>query len=155
MSETAHITRRISQAEADQICARHDRLWSSKPGGARAVFAWTDLSGVDLTGRNLCDADFSRALQLAAGEHGAREIGVAEIASGEVDARQVGPGENGAGAAGLGAPQPVMARADLVGLGLGDPADDVAGFGHGFRSGCLCGAERGEQDGYPTLGAQD
>ena len=62
MSEASHITRRINQAEADAICARHDRLWTSKPGGARAVFAWTDLSGLDLTGRNLCDADFSGAV---------------------------------------------------------------------------------------------
>src|SRR3569623_645599 len=62
MSEANHIARRITQAEADQICARHDRLWNSKPGGARAVFAWTDLSGLDLSGRNLCDADFSGAV---------------------------------------------------------------------------------------------
>ena len=72
MSETAHITRRISQAEADQICARHDRLWSSKPGGARAVFAWSDLSGVDLSGRNLCDADFSGAVLAGCKLRGAR-----------------------------------------------------------------------------------
>jgi uncharacterized protein YjbI with pentapeptide repeats len=62
MSEATHTTRRITQAEADQICARHDRLWTSKPGGARAVFAWMDLSGLDLAGRNLCDADFSGAV---------------------------------------------------------------------------------------------
>jgi uncharacterized protein YjbI with pentapeptide repeats len=62
MSEASHIVRRISQAQADQICARHDRLWSSKPGGACAVFAWSDLSGLDLAGRNLCDADFSGAV---------------------------------------------------------------------------------------------
>ncbi len=62
MSESAHIVRRINQAEAEKICAKHDRLWTSKPGGARAVFAWMDLSGVDLSGKNLCDADFSGAV---------------------------------------------------------------------------------------------
>src|SRR3569623_2041170 len=72
MSEASHITRRISQAEADRICARHDRLWSSKPGGARAVFAWTDLSGLDLSNRNLCDADFSGAVLANCNLHGAR-----------------------------------------------------------------------------------
>src|ERR1700759_1574202 len=72
MSETAHIVRRITQAEADQICARHDRLWSPKPGGARAVFAWADLSGLDLTGRNLCDADFSGAVLAGCKLQGAR-----------------------------------------------------------------------------------
>ena len=45
--------RRIDQTELDAICARHDRLWQAKPGGARAVFAWMDLSGLSLAGRNL------------------------------------------------------------------------------------------------------
>src|SRR3954447_20400674 len=72
MSEPSHIVRRISQAEADKICARHDRLWTSKPGGARAVFAWTDLSGLDLSGRNLCDADFSGAVLAGCLMQGAR-----------------------------------------------------------------------------------
>src|SRR3979490_709244 len=72
MSEAAHITRRVNQAEVDRICARHDRLWTSKPGGARAVFAWADLSGLDLTGRNLCDADFSGAVLAGCLLRGAR-----------------------------------------------------------------------------------
>ncbi|HET6971478.1 MAG TPA: pentapeptide repeat-containing protein, partial [Phenylobacterium sp.] len=50
---------RLTQAEVDAVCARHDRLWTSKPGGARAVFTFKDLSGADLRGRNLCDADFT------------------------------------------------------------------------------------------------
>jgi uncharacterized protein YjbI with pentapeptide repeats len=54
--------RRLSQAEADAICVRHDRLWSSRMGGARAVFTWKDLSGLDLSHRNLCDADFTGAI---------------------------------------------------------------------------------------------
>jgi uncharacterized protein YjbI with pentapeptide repeats len=53
---------RLTQAEVDAICAKHDRLWSSKPGGARAVFAWKDLSGLDLRGKNICDADFTGAV---------------------------------------------------------------------------------------------
>src|SRR5258708_11215895 len=72
MSENPQIARRISQSEADKICARHDRLWTSKPGGARAVFAWMDLSGLDLSGRNLCDADFSGAVLAGAKLRGAR-----------------------------------------------------------------------------------
>jgi uncharacterized protein YjbI with pentapeptide repeats len=54
--------RRLTQAEVDAICVRHDRLWSSRMGGARAVFTWKDLSGLDLSGRNLCDADFTGAV---------------------------------------------------------------------------------------------
>ncbi len=57
-----HEIRRLSQAEADAICARHERLWKAQPGGARAVFAWCDLSGLTLKGRNLSDADFSAAI---------------------------------------------------------------------------------------------
>ncbi|HQN52194.1 MAG TPA: pentapeptide repeat-containing protein, partial [Phenylobacterium sp.] len=61
---TTNITelRRIEQPELDAMCVRHDRLWSAKPGGARAVFAWMDLSGLDLRGKNLCDADFTGAI---------------------------------------------------------------------------------------------
>ncbi len=53
--------RRLTQSEVDAICARHDRLWQARPGGARAVFAWMDLSGLTLRGRHLADADFSAA----------------------------------------------------------------------------------------------
>src|ERR1700761_3306865 len=54
--------KRLTQQEVDLICAKHDRLWASKPGGARAVFSWADLSGLDLSGRNLSDADFTGAI---------------------------------------------------------------------------------------------
>lgn len=54
--------RRLTQQEADLICARHDRLWAAKPGGARAVFSWCDLTGLDLSGRNLSDADLTGAI---------------------------------------------------------------------------------------------
>ncbi|HMP62580.1 MAG TPA: pentapeptide repeat-containing protein, partial [Phenylobacterium sp.] len=53
--------RRLTQGEVDAVCAKHDRLWTSRPGGARAVFAWKDLTGLDLRGRNLADADFTGA----------------------------------------------------------------------------------------------
>ena len=55
------VRKRLSQAELDVICARHDRLFQARPGGARAVFAWMDLSGLSLRGRNLSDADFAAA----------------------------------------------------------------------------------------------
>src|SRR4029453_9734119 len=53
---------RLSQADVDAICLKHDRLWSAKPGGARAGFAFKALTGVDLRGRNLCDPDFTGAI---------------------------------------------------------------------------------------------
>ncbi len=53
--------RRLTQTEVDLICARHDRLFRCKSGGARAVFAWCDLSGLSLRGRHLADADFTGA----------------------------------------------------------------------------------------------
>ncbi len=53
---------RMSQAQVDAICAKHERFWAAKPGGARAVFAWCDLSGLSFRGRNLVDADFTAAI---------------------------------------------------------------------------------------------
>lgn len=61
LSDEDIIRRKLSQVELNAICIKHDRLWQAKPGGARAVFAWMDLSGLDLRGRNLSDADFSAA----------------------------------------------------------------------------------------------
>ena len=55
------VRKRLTQAELDAICARHDRLFQARPGGARAVFAWMDQSGLCLKGRNLADADFAAA----------------------------------------------------------------------------------------------
>jgi len=54
--------RRLTQTDVDVICTKHDRLWSVRQGGARAVFAFMDLSGLNLAGRNLADADFSGAV---------------------------------------------------------------------------------------------
>src|SRR5690606_32550903 len=63
---------RLTQADVELICAKHDRLWTSKPGGARAVFAWKDLSGLDLRGKNLCDADLTGAVLADCDLRGAR-----------------------------------------------------------------------------------
>src|SRR6202012_4720891 len=59
---TAGAYRRLTQEEADLVCTRHDRLWTARPGGARAVVSWMDLSGLNFRGRNLCDADFTGAI---------------------------------------------------------------------------------------------
>jgi uncharacterized protein YjbI with pentapeptide repeats len=64
--------RRLTQVEVDAVCARHDRLWSARMGGARAVFAWKDLTGLNLSGRNLCDADFTGAILADCNLQGAR-----------------------------------------------------------------------------------
>ncbi len=74
-AESAEVERerkRLSQAELDVICVRHDRLWQAKPGGARAVFAWMDLTGLNLRGRNLADADFSAACMIGCDLSGAK-----------------------------------------------------------------------------------
>lgn len=63
---------RLTQQEVDAICVKHDRLWTARPGGARAVFSWLDLTGLNFRGRNLADADFTGALLVGAKFAGAR-----------------------------------------------------------------------------------
>ncbi|MDV6332462.1 pentapeptide repeat-containing protein [Asticcacaulis sp. 201] len=53
---------KMTQAQVDAICARHERLRAMKPGGARAVFAWCDLSGLSLANRVLTDSDFTACI---------------------------------------------------------------------------------------------
>jgi uncharacterized protein YjbI with pentapeptide repeats len=53
---------KLTQKEVSAAVARHEMLYAGRMGGARAVFAFCDLSGLDLTGRNLADADFTGAL---------------------------------------------------------------------------------------------
>jgi uncharacterized protein YjbI with pentapeptide repeats len=53
---------RLSQKEAMAMVARHEMLFAGRRGGARAAFAFCDLSGLDLSGRNLADADFTGAV---------------------------------------------------------------------------------------------
>ncbi len=64
--------RRLTQNDVDVICARHDRLWSARMGGARATFTWKDISGLNLSGRNLCDADFTGAIMHEVNLRGAK-----------------------------------------------------------------------------------
>src|SRR5262245_65669411 len=53
---------KLSEKEVAASAARHEMLYSGRMGGARAVFAFCDLSGLDLAGRNLADADFTGAV---------------------------------------------------------------------------------------------
>src|SRR5271170_5380422 len=53
---------KLSQKDVAAAAARHEMLYSGRMGGARAVFAFCDLSGLDLSGRNLADADFTGAI---------------------------------------------------------------------------------------------
>src|SRR6266705_178195 len=53
---------RLTQKDVSGSIARHEMLYSGRIGGARAVFAFCDLSGLDLSGRNLADADFTGAV---------------------------------------------------------------------------------------------
>ncbi|MBV9692754.1 MAG: pentapeptide repeat-containing protein, partial [Alphaproteobacteria bacterium] len=53
---------RLTQKDLSASMARHEMLYSGRMGGARAVFAFCDLSGLELAGRNLCDADFTGAV---------------------------------------------------------------------------------------------
>jgi uncharacterized protein YjbI with pentapeptide repeats len=54
--------RRLTQAEVDEICRRHERLVKLWPGGARAIFSFCDLSGLVLRERVLTGANFSGAI---------------------------------------------------------------------------------------------
>ena len=53
---------KLTQKDINAAIARHEMLVSGRMGGARAVFAFCDLSGLDLSGRNLSDADFTGAI---------------------------------------------------------------------------------------------
>ena len=53
---------KLTQKTATAAVARHEMLYAGRMGGARAVFAFCDLSGLDLSGRNLADADFTGAI---------------------------------------------------------------------------------------------
>ena len=63
MTATQRITfTKLTQKQAAAAAARHEMLYAGRMGGARAVFAFCDLSGLDLAGRNLADADFTGAI---------------------------------------------------------------------------------------------
>jgi len=120
--------RRISQAELDAICARHDRLWQAKPGGARAVLAWMDLSGLDLRGRNLADADFAAANLIGCDLTGARLDNAAFFGADMQDAILVDASLRRAGLRGA-----CLRGADLSGADL---------FEADLREGTLAAADR-------------
>ena len=52
----------LTQAQVDEACKRHDFLMSGRMGGARANFSYKILKGLNLSGRNLADADLSGAV---------------------------------------------------------------------------------------------
>ena len=52
---------KLTEKQVAAAAARHELLYSGRVGGARAIFAFCDLSGLDLSGRNLADADFTGA----------------------------------------------------------------------------------------------
>src|ERR1700753_1467369 len=63
MTKVRHtVCARLTQKDVSAVAARHEMLYSGRIGGARAVFAFCDLSGLDLAGRNLADADFTGAV---------------------------------------------------------------------------------------------
>jgi uncharacterized protein YjbI with pentapeptide repeats len=54
--------RRLSQAELDMIVTAHEKFVTGKQGGKRASLRFMNLSGLDLSFRNLADADFSASV---------------------------------------------------------------------------------------------
>lgn len=52
----------MSQGELDVMLDAHERLMDGRPGGRRAVLSFANLSGLDISGRNLMEADLSGAL---------------------------------------------------------------------------------------------
>src|SRR5579863_5303717 len=63
---------RLTQKDVAAAAARHENLYAGRMGGARAVFAFCDLSGLDLSWRNLGDAGFTGAILTEANFSGAR-----------------------------------------------------------------------------------
>src|ERR1700710_2679593 len=63
---------KLSQKDLSAAIARHEMLYSGRVGGARAVFAFCDLSGLNLSGRNLADADFTGAIMEEVNLEGAK-----------------------------------------------------------------------------------
>ena len=52
------ILRPVSQAELDEVIKRHGMFMTMRKGGARAVLDNTNLSGLNLSGHNLSQAQF-------------------------------------------------------------------------------------------------
>src|SRR5258706_5259411 len=82
---------KLSEKQVAAAAARHELLYSGRVGGARAVFAFCDLSGLDLSGRNLADADFTGAYleetNLACARRGSAKISSPRVHPGRNSAR--------------------------------------------------------------------
>ncbi|MEY4555482.1 MAG: hypothetical protein RL093_601, partial [Pseudomonadota bacterium] len=53
------VRRPLSQGDLDMFVAAHERLVDGRPGGRRLMLKFVDLNGLDLSGRNLAEADFT------------------------------------------------------------------------------------------------
>ena len=153
MSEAAHIVRRINQVEADKICAKHDRLWTSKPGGARAVFAWMDLSGVNLSGKNLCDADFSGAVLAGCNLENARLDHATLFGADLQDANMVGCSLRRADLRGACLRNANLSGADMFEADLREGVLAAADPKYGFRRIEAGGPKVGDAQGAKLVGA--
>ena len=54
--------RKLSLGEIEMVLAAHERFITGRPGGKLAALRFIDFTGVDLSGRNLCDADLSASI---------------------------------------------------------------------------------------------
>jgi uncharacterized protein YjbI with pentapeptide repeats len=50
---------KMSQAELDAVIKRHEMYQAGRMGGQRALLSYRDLTGLNLAGKNLSDADFT------------------------------------------------------------------------------------------------
>jgi uncharacterized protein YjbI with pentapeptide repeats len=53
------VRRPLGQGDLDMFIAAHERLVEGRPGGRRLALKFVDLNGLDLSGRNLAEADFT------------------------------------------------------------------------------------------------
>ena len=53
--------KRIAKGDLDAIVRLHEALQAGIPGGRRALLSFYDLGGVDLSGRDLAESDFTGA----------------------------------------------------------------------------------------------
>jgi uncharacterized protein YjbI with pentapeptide repeats len=52
---------KMTQAELDGVIKRHEMYQAGRMGGQRALLSYRDLTGLNLAGKNLSDADFTAA----------------------------------------------------------------------------------------------
>ncbi|HAH10135.1 MAG TPA: hypothetical protein DCL48_08545, partial [Alphaproteobacteria bacterium] len=62
LQDTKSQLTRLTQQDAHLVVTKHEILLTGRLGGARANFSFCDLTGVDLSNRNLADAIFTGAL---------------------------------------------------------------------------------------------